>query len=396
MMTGEFTFPSLKKVIYGPGSLSKLGAEIDRLGGERTFVVTGRTVARETSFVEDVKQCLGRRFVGVYARALPHSPEECVFEAADAARAAGADSLVSLGGGSSVDTAKMVSLCLAESVKDSEGLKPYRMRLVNGKIVVPSAKGRAMPHAAIPTTLSGGEFSQFGGCTDASRGTKHQYRHPDLAPAIVIQDPELAVATPSWLWGSTGLRAVDHCIEAVYSTDHKPFADALALESLRLLSLYLPTATANAEDLTARGHCQVAAWLSLYSLSNVMVGLSHAIGHQLGARCHVPHGVTSCLTLAAVMDFNRSASAERQALVAQAMGIDIREMRPEAAAAMASEKVRSIVNQIGIKSRLRDWKVQEADIKPIAEATMTEFLLATNPREVKNAGEVEEILRAIF
>ena len=393
--SGVFDFPKLERVVHGPGTLSQVADEIDRLGGRRAFVVTSRSIAGKTDFLDRLQDGLGNRFVGSYREMPAHTPQDHVLLAAEAAKGADADILISLGGGSSVDAAKMVALCLAEGITRDDQFIDHRVRIVDGVSIPTRMTGRAIPQVAIPTTLSGGEFSGLAGCTETTSGSKEQYRHQDLAPKVVVQDPELARATPAWLWGSTGMRAVDHCVEALYSTNRQPFADALAVEALGLLSTNLVAAASDPNDLVARGRCQLASWLSLYALNNVRVGLSHAIGHQLGGRCGVPHGVTSCLTLAAVMDFNREACADRLAKAARAMGVDVRGMDDDGAARAASDRVRLFVRELGIKDRLRDWNVTEEDLGPVAKGTMNEFLL-TNPRPVKGSDEVKRLLRQIF
>jgi len=162
------------------------------------------------------------------------------------------------------------------------------------------------------------------------------------------------------------------------------------------LAKYLVESAANPGNSEARQLCQNAAWLSLYSLGNVMVGLSHAIGHQLGGQCKVPHGVTSYFMLPAVMDYNRPASEERQALIAGALDVRTPNDSDYQAGSKAAEGIRQIVRKLGIKDRLRDWGIREPDLPKLAEATMHEFLLATNPREVQSAEEVPRLLRQVY
>ena len=154
-----------------------------------------------------------------------------------------------------------------------------------------------LPQISISTTLSAGEFSNFAGATDEERKVKDLYTGDGLWVSAAFLDPVVTTATPGWLWASTGIRAVDHAIETVCSRISFPFSDGLALEALRLLRQHLPRSTSDRNDLESAGYCQVAAWMSIYNLTNVQVGLSHGLGHQLGARNDVPHGVTSCIML---------------------------------------------------------------------------------------------------
>ncbi|HEX2173571.1 MAG TPA: iron-containing alcohol dehydrogenase [Dehalococcoidia bacterium] len=396
-LSGEYTFPKLEKVIFGPGSVARLAEQADRLGGRRAFIITGNTLANKTDLVDRVRSVLGSRCAGVYSGSKQHVPREAVLEAAEQARSAGADLLISFGGGSPVDLAKMVALCLAQNVRNETELDAYRIRFqYPDRVDIPAVPNVSVPQIAVTTTLSAGEFTAFAGCTDPVRQAKDLYYAEHLNPKVCILDPEMTVATPSWLWGSTGVRSIDHCVEEVYSRVHQPFADALALRALAMLFDYLPRASAEPDNLAARGQCQVAAWMAVYSLPSVQVGLSHGIGHQLGARCNVPHGVTSCIMLPVVMDFNRPVTADRQALLAPSMGVDTRGLSDEEAATAAANNLRALVRELGIKDRLSDWGVTEADLPGIAADALEDLVVATNPRPVTSTERVVELLRRVL
>ena len=205
-------------------------------------------------------------------------------------------------------------------------------------------------------------------------------------------DPAVTTATPGWLWASTGIRAVDHAIETVCSRISFPFSDGLALEALRLLQQHLPRSASNRDDLESSGYCQLAAWMSIYNLTNVQVGLSHGLGHQLGARNDVPHGVTSCIMLPRVMEFNRSMTAPQQRRIAEAMGVDTRNADDDEAAAAAVSALENLIDTLGIPRRLSDWGVSEADLALIAQDALEDLVVATNPRPIATQEEVVELL----
>jgi maleylacetate reductase len=164
----------------------------------------------------------------------------------------------------------------------------------------------------VPTTLSGGEFSAIAGVTDERRRVKELFRHPDIIPRAVILDPAVTVHTPEWLWLSTGVRAIDHCVEGICSGEANPFADAQALHGLSLLSRGLSRVKTDPMDLQARLDCQMGTWLSMGPLAaDVPMGASHGIGYVLGAAFDIPHGHTSCIMLPAVMRWNKPVNAER-------------------------------------------------------------------------------------
>ncbi len=175
------------------------------------------------------------------------------------------------------------------------------------------------------------------------------------------------------------MRSVDHCVEALCSTNAHPFTDALALRSLGMLGRFLRECNADPSDLTARTHAHLAAWMSISGLANVNLGLSHGIGHQLGARCNVPHGVTSCVMLAPTMDFNREFTRDRQPWIAGALGTDVAGLSSDEACQAASDAVRALVVDLGLPNRLRDVGVTREDFPSIANDALQDIIVATNP-----------------
>jgi maleylacetate reductase len=181
-------------------------------------------------------------------------------------------------------------------------------------------KAPTVRQISVPTTLSGGDFSAIAGVTDERTKVKELLRHPRIIPSAVILDPAITVYTPQWLWLSTGIRAVDHCVEGVCSNEAHPYGDAQALKGLALLSSGLPRVKASVKDVTARLDCQIGAWLSMGPLaSGVPMGASHGIGYVLGAEFGIPHGHTSCVMLPAVVRWNKPANTNRQAMISAAM-----------------------------------------------------------------------------
>lgn len=389
---GAFTFLPQERVIYGVGSLAQLTAELDRLGCQRAFVITGTTIATKTDLLAQVQAVLGPRCVGVFYPITQHVPREDVIAATSQAREAKPDVLVSLGGGSPVDGTKAVTLCLAEGVTTASDLDAYRVRGPHGLRFNPQYLGQPMPHIAITTTLSAGEFTGSFGITDKRRQVKEGYGAPRFVPRIVILDPTLAVHTPAWLWASTGMRAVDHAVERLYSRNHNPFVDTLCLQALRYLFTHLPNATSNPQALDARVFCQLGAWMSIMGFASVRTGISHAIGHQLGGSCNVPHGQTSCLMLPHAMAFNRPVASERLALVAEAAGINTRGLSLEEAAEAAIAHMSTFIKELGCPTRLRDVGVQEGDFAHLAEAVMEEVPQMENPRPISGVADVIELL----
>jgi alcohol dehydrogenase len=389
---GTFTFFPQERVIFGRGTVARLASELDRLGRQRAFVITGTTIATKTNLLERVRQVLGKRFAGMFYPISQHVPRGDVLAAAFQAREAKADVLISLGGGSPVDGTKAVALCLSEGVVQEKELESYRVRGPRGMRPAPPFRGQPVPHIALTTTLSAGEFTSGFGITDEARRVKEGYGGAPFVPRIVILDPELTLHTPAWLWAATGMRAVDHAVERLYSPKHQPLVDTLCIQAMRYLFQNLLLSTRDPKNSEARLYCQLGAWMSIFGGMSVRTGISHAIGHQLGGRCHVPHGHTSCIMLPHAMDFNLSVAADRLALVAESGGIDTRGLSHENAAKEAIKKVEKFIQDLDCPTRLRDAGVQESDLAPLAEAVMEEVPLMENPRPIRGADEILGIL----
>jgi maleylacetate reductase len=258
-----------------------------------------------------------------------------------------------------------------------EGIDPLR---AGG----PAVQAPVVRQIAVPTTLSAGEFSAISGVTNEATKVKEMLRHPRIIPMAVVLDPALTRHTPEWLFLSTGIRAVDHCVEGICSAEAHPFADAQALRGLALLVDGMRRVKADPNDLDARLDCQLGSWLSMAPLATgVPMGASHGIGYVLGAAFGVPHGHTSCIMLPAVMRWNRAADGGRQALVAAAMG---------APGAEAGDLLDAFIGGLGMPRRLAAVQVGRDAFPQIAEAAMRTPWVPRNPRPIAGPAQVMEIL----
>lgn len=390
----EYAFLPRDKVVYGAGTLRALPAEVKRLGVRRAFIVTTRSLAAKSPVVDEARALLGDLCAGVFTETIQHVPLPTILAAASAARQAEADLIVSLGGGSAIDTARGVQVALAASAFTAKDFLKYRVGFTPpDQVTIPSIERPVLPHLSIPTTLSAAEFSHAFGATDPTRATKDLYIDPALTARVIILDPEVTRYTPDWLWACTGIRAVDHAVETIYSRARQPITDALGFEALRLLFRYLPRCHEAPQDLDARLRCQIAAWMSYFGINNVFLGLSHGIGHQLGARCNVPHGMTSCIMLPVVMEHVLSATQPMQAAMAAAMGVDTRGMSEAEAAAAAAPAVRALVARLGLPGRLRDVGVGENQFEALAEDALHDLVVAFSPVPVREKEEIVRLLR---
>ena len=374
--TGRIAFGHMDEVIYGTPADVTLADLVQRAGAKRVFLMVSGTLNRETDEIEKIRRALGNKCVGTFDRMPAHTPRAAVIAAAEQARAAGADLIVTLGGGSITDAAKAVQLCLANYIRDVAALDRIK---APHPVTPPTVR-----QISIPTTLSAGEFSHISGVTNEATKTKEMFRHPDVVPQAVILDPEVTRHTPMWLFLSTGIRALDHCVEGVCSNESSPYGDAQALHGLSLLARGLPKVKADPADMAARLDCQIGAWLSMAPLSaGVPMGASHGIGYVLGAVFDIPHGHTSCIMLPAVMRWNRPANAAKQATVAAAMGHPGKD---------ASEVLDGFIRGLGMPRSLAEVKVGRENFDRIATQAMATPWVPRNPRPIPGPAEVREIL----
>lgn len=298
-----FRYSNPPVIYWGAGSLAHLASELERLGIKRPALVTTRSLIKtELPIQPAVTTMIGQ-----------HAPIAQVDAAADAAREADADGVVSFGGGSPIDAAKIVALSIGAS------------------------------HVAIPTTLSVAELASGAGYTDAS-GTKAGARDPKMLPDVVIYDAKLTLGTPVELWLSTGIRALDHAVEGFLAEGEHPFNDVMAREGIRRLFDSLPRAKANPKDLDVRTENQLAAWFSYTLPGPSASGLSHTMGKQIGARHGIPHGVTSCLLLPHVMRY----LGQKQALP------------------VGADEVENLIADLGLPQHISQYGIGEPELRRAA------------------------------
>ncbi len=319
---GTRAFLPTSRVHFGPGSLEKLGEEARDF--DRVFVVTGRTLYEETDLVRRVEDMLGDKHAGTFSGMGQHTPGSAVEKAAE--EAGEADLLVSVGGGSVIDGTKAVAVRL-----------DYPAQI------------------AVPTTLSGAEWAHAIGVTDEEAGRKSGFADPKAVPPVVILDAEATLYTPEKLWLSTGIRALDHAIEGFLAKGEHPIEDVMGLEGARRLVAYLPRSKETSEDVEVRHELQLAAWMAYFGPLNTPMGLSHNLGRRIGASYDVPHGYTSCVTLAPTLEVvGDRAPRERWKQLAGALGGD------------PAERVAALVEGLELPSTLRDVGVPEEDIEELA------------------------------
>ena len=317
-----------KRIDSGVNALEQLPKIVRTLNAKRLLFATSTSVANKTPHARRVRDLLGDAIVAEYPGCRAHTPEQDIHAIIAALDAHAADAVVSLGGSSVFDAVKVA----ASRHANSRGTAP-------------------IPQIAIPTTLSAGEFSPGAGFTEKQSGSKQLLLDLRVAPQYVILDPTVTVDTPEILWLSSGVKAMDHAMEAIWSRKPHPYVDALALQAIRLLTQYLPQTRGN-DDLGARGACQMAAWMSISGVGAAGMRLSHFLGHQIGAHMHISHGVTSCVLLPTVMRFLREDTLEAQIRIAHAMNIDRAGRSDRDFAAAAADSLEQMIGEMGLPTTI--------------------------------------------
>jgi alcohol dehydrogenase class IV len=387
----QFSYSSVAHdIVCAPDAISGLGNAVDRLGATTAMVVCGPSILRSADVIPRVQRALGKRYAGLFAGVAPHAPVHTLQEALAVARELQPEALISVGGGSTHDTAKGIATLLAEG----GDIHDYEVRFEPpDKVVLPELLHTKIPLLTVPTTMGGAELSRGAGFTDRVLGRKVVVADPGTIPRTILIDGQALATTPLDILRSTAMGQFRIAVETIYSRRSNPIGDAMALHAIKLLVHYLPHCATR--DLDGLLHIKTAACMA--SLANVGgLGLNTAIAHHVGALYNVPHGVANAILLPHTMRFNLDASAARQALIAAAMGIDTTGMSPEAAGLAASETVAQLCAQLGIPARLRDVDVPEAGLASIAAATLHDRALATNPKPIANADPILSVLRAAW
>jgi alcohol dehydrogenase class IV len=386
---GEYRFTNLEKVLYGPGKLMAIGPELDRRGLKRALVITGQSLGASPA-IERVKAALGDRLAGVFSGIRQHVPSKTLAAAVEEAKRVRADCLIGFGGGSPIDAAKLVAMAIMTG-----DAAPQAINFRAAKTVV---VGPELPNFAIPTTLSAAEFTGGGGMTDET--TRHKGGRFDerLQPLAVIMDPALTLPTPDWLWASTGIKALDHAVEGSYSSRRQLICDTLSARAIKILRKHLLASFKGLgyEQVAHRGMCQLGAWLSIFGMVNTRLGLSHALGHQIGARWDVPHGVTSCITVPHVMRFMAEQAPDRFEAIAEGFEVPFDPGDPRPAAMQCAERAAEFIKELGVPTRLSEAGVPREELDQIIEPVLNEINGARTLEKALTVQDVTKLLEAAY
>lgn len=381
MQAGHVSIQALERIVFGTAAETAVLDEAARYGARRVFVLSTRSlVGQADGPFERIVAALGASCSGSFAAISAHSRREDVIAAAARARAAAADLLVAVGGGSVIDASKAIQLCLWLGLETPDDMDPY----FGDGARAPAVPADPIRVIAVPTTLSAAEFTSTAGINNSRTRTKEMIGHRLFAPRSVILDPAATLATPEWLLLSTGIRAVDHAAESYCSPLANPATEPLSLQGLRLLGRSLPRIKADPGDLEARLEAQFGAWQAVAAVAaGAGVGASHGIGYVLGGSYGVPHGHTSCVMLPAVLRWNAAVNEQRQAALSEAMG---------AAGRPAADLLAELIATLDLPGSLRAVNIGRDSLDDIAQRALGYEPVRMNPRPIRSAADVREIL----
>lgn len=373
-------WPAQQRVRHGAPVAEMLPPEIADCA--RVVLVTTRSLAG-SAIARATRAAIGNRLAAETSAMRAHSPMEDVLALAALLREHRAERVVALGGGSVIDGTKVACFCVWNGIAD----KPSLIAAATSRAAEPDHWDAVAPsprQVAIPTTLSAAEFAPHAGVTDLEAKRKMRFLQSSQVPVAVLLDPAATLETPAELLLSSGIRAVDHAVERWCSTEAAPFSDAVSLQAMRLLAESLPAIFRDPQDLAARALAQQAMWLSIMGgWAGVPTGASHGIGYILGGARGVPHGITSCLSLPAVLQWNAPVNAARQADIARIFG----------GAAEGHQAVRGFIAGLGLPTRLSQVGIAAEEIPGLAARWDGGAPISQNPRPVRNAADLEEIMR---
>ncbi|MEN3190004.1 MAG: iron-containing alcohol dehydrogenase [Atribacterota bacterium] len=377
---GEFYAPG--KIIFGPGGISQVGAEAKRLGS-KALIVLGRGAMRKSGALDRLTHLLIENNLeyAIYEN-IPSDPTVKIVDAGtDFARKENCNLVISLGGGSVLDTGKAISVIVTNegSVADYQEIEGKGRKFQH----------RPIPFIAIPTTSgTGSEATRNAVITNTELGLKKSIRDPWLLPEVALVDPELTLSLPPYMTAISGGDALTQCIESYLGKKNQEITDVLALHAIGLIGKSLVKAVKDGKNLEARKDMAMAALLSGLCLSNSGLGAAHALSHPLGVYYKIPHGLSCAVLLPYVMEYNLPVITKRLAKIAQSLGEDVSLLSESEAAQRAVEKIKEILSQVGIKDNLSEWGIKEEDFPQLIKGAKG-GTLNNNPREVSDKDLIE-------
>ncbi|MBO5784682.1 MAG: lactaldehyde reductase [Bacteroidaceae bacterium] len=372
---------------FGPGARKELPEVLTRMGVKKALVTSDKGLIKvgTTKMVTDVLDEMGFPY-DIYSEIKPNPTVTNVKQGVEAFKASGADCIIAIGGGSSMDTAKGIGIVANNpefgDIVSLEGCAP--------------TKNKSVPIIALPTTAgTGAEVTINYVIIDEERQAKMVCVDPNDIPAVAIVDPELMYSLPKGLTAATGMDALTHAIEGYITKGAWIMSDMYELQAIKMIAENLPIAVEEPTNPVGREGMALAQYIAAQAFSNVGLGLVHGMAHPMGSLHDIPHGVANALLLPTIMEFNMPTRIEKYGIIAQHMGVDTTGMTPEEAAQAAVDAVRELSIRVGIPQHLSEIGITEADIPALAAQAITDVCTPGNPRDVTEA-EIIELYKKVL
>lgn len=364
----EFRYVSfVQEIIFASGALDRLGEATEKYGWQRLMLCASRSM-QSGGWVDKIDSSLGVKHVALYDKVQQHVQDYQVREALALATEKNIDATIGMGGGSSIGMAKAI------------GFQSH------------------LPIIAIPATYAGSEMTPMYGIThtDENPPRKITVNDPQIVPRLVIYDPQLTLDLPPALTASTGINALAHCVEALYSKTRNPLSTAAAIDGVRHISNFLLTCYQRGDDLEARTEMLLGSHLAGLSLSSVSMGLHHGLCHVLGGSANVPHGIANAIILPHAIRFNADVTAPQLVLAAEAMDVSENGTGPKGFVEVLAQKIYNLIGRMNLPQRLRDAGVAESDLPRLAQIAFQNRTVQNNPKLIMDVSQLEGLLRGAW
>jgi alcohol dehydrogenase class IV len=373
------------RLFHGPDSLAMLPRELDRLGSRRAVVFCGASLARQAAALDVIGAAAGDRLAGVYDQVQAHSPLPAVEAAARELERHCADAVIAVGGGSAVVTARAASILLAER---GDAREMCTARDDGGVLRSPKLLASKLPQLVIPTTPTTAIVKAGSAVLDPVDGKRLALFDPKTRAAAVFVHPALIATPPRQLVASASLNTLAMALEGLMSRAGDPFSDGLLMHAVRLLARHLPN-SGRSDDLSIRSELMIASLLCGQGTDHTGAGIAIPLGHAISARFHIDNGLANAVVLPHVIRFNAEAAQAGLEKLATALG---RDPTREPALAAVIDTIQAIFEQMGTPQRLRDLGVTRESLAELAAISMQDWFVRDNPRPVRDASELEQVL----
>jgi len=370
-----YDFMSVKRIVTGCGAISVLGKEVKKLNAEKVLIVTDKGILN-AGIVDKALNVLKKEGIKfeIFDEIESNPKDTTIEKGAQYLREVDAEVVIGLGGGSSMDSAKVIA---ALSGNEGPIEKYYKEPFCN----------QIKPIIAVATTSgTGSEVTSDAMITDTKNKVKMCVAYWSIAAAVAITDPLLTLSVPPRLTAETGMDALVHAIEAYVSKASNSFGDALAFHAIKLIVNNIRKAYADGSNLEARSNMMVGSTLAGKAMANVGAGIVHSIGQSIGGLYNIPHGLTMSVCLPISMEYNLIANPKKFADIAELMGKNINGLSQLDAAKLSIEAARELLNDLNIAEDIKSMGVTEKSFSILADKAMESGCTSTNPRSINKEG----------